>query len=104
MALPTLKATGGTITTGSQVTIVNTVSAGRALVISKLTVGSPVATNITIIANGWMIANAYPLPANSIYSETGIVIVAGGTLSVQSSAASAGQGTVVAVYGEEVDN
>lgn len=104
MALPTLKATGGTITTGSQITIVGTVTSGRALVISKLTVGSAIATNITIVANGWTVANAYPLPANSIYSETGLVVVAGGTLTVQSSAATVANGTSVAVYGEEVDN
>jgi hypothetical protein len=104
VALPTLKTTGGNLTTTSSFTIVSGVSSGRALVISKIVVTSPIATNITITANGWTIATLLPLTANQVYTETGLVITAGGVLSVQSSAATSGNPTSVAVFGEEVDN
>jgi hypothetical protein len=104
VALPTLKTTGGTLTTSSQATIVGTVTTGRALVISKLCVSTINAVTLTIVANGWIIANAYPLPANSIYTETGIVVVGGGTLTVQAVGATSTNTATVAIFGEEVDN
>lgn len=104
MATPLLRNTGGSLTTSSSATIVGSVPTARALVISKIVVTSNIATNITITAAGWTIANLLPLAANQIYTETGLVLQAGASLSVTSSAASSANPTYVAVYGEEVDN
>lgn len=87
-------------------TLVGAVPAGRALVISKIIVTSLSGTAITFglqvganNTNSWIAQNV-PLNSGEVWTETGIVMLAGEVILLTGSAAT---GTV-SVFGEEVDN
>lgn len=84
-------------------TLVAAVPAGRALAISKIVASAYGAASghITISVAGAGIANALPLVQTEVYTESGLVLQAGETIIVQSSAANA---VMFSVFGEEVDN
>lgn len=81
------------------------VPTGRALVVSKLIVanlqGIAQAFGIRNNVTTGRIASSVPLDIGDVYTESGIVLIAGHFLEVWSSIAS---GITVTLYGEEVDN
>lgn len=108
MAAPTLKrfTANSSATANTAVVVVPAVGATRALVISKIVVSNVSGNSavvFSLLINGTAIAPAVnvPLLAGEVYGETGVVLVAGDTLQVQSTVAS---GVQVNVFGQEVDN
>jgi hypothetical protein len=100
MPNPLLRHTGGNLTT-SQATYVNTVTVGRALVISKLTVAANAACSVSVYCAGYPILNALPMTAGQVWSESGLVVVAGESLTAVTTVASS---AYINIFGEEVDN
>jgi S-adenosylmethionine synthetase len=100
MANPLLRHTGGSLTT-SNATYVNTVTTGRAFVISKLTIAASAACTVTVQLGSYNICTTLPLSAGQVWSESGLVLIAGETLGATCSVSSA---AMLSVFGEEVDN
>jgi hypothetical protein len=107
MAAPVLRHyTAVSNATANTFDTVLTVPANRALVISKIVVvnnlGSGSTTfNVRAGGVGKSVTGVVTLPFGQTYTETGIVLVAGEILDHSSGNAS---GTVIHVFGEEVDN
>lgn len=86
-------------TTGS--TTVYTAPAGKAFIVSKLTV----CTNTTVLineirVNGTPIIQSYTLNPGEQFTETGLVVVPTGTITIQIGTANTAS---IQVFGEEVD-
>lgn len=84
------------------------VPATRALVVSKIVVVSAVAQTVALYLGSsatstTVIAWALSLSAGQVYTETGLVVLAGERIYAQTNNAVA-TNLVVAVFGEEVDN
>lgn len=83
--------------------VMSAVPTGRAMVVSKVIVTNGNATAISIYlgvgAAGNLAANIV-IPAQSVYTETGFILLTGETVQVYSSSITMS----VAVFGEEVDN
>ncbi len=94
-----LRRYSATLSTTTATTLV-TVPAAKALV-AKVVVASSGTSAITLTAGGSVILTGLTLSPGQVYSETGVVVVAGETIT-----ATAGTANVlsVSVFGEEVDN
>lgn len=107
MAVPVLRRYGSgafAAGLGTTTTIVAAVPANRALVVSKIVVANSAAASVKfniIVAGATYLVNGMSLPVNQVYTETGLVLVAGDTLVASTDTAN---GISVTLFGEEVDN
>lgn len=88
----------------TQTVVVPAVPAGRALVISKITITpAPGVSSQTfrLVLNGRWAALDVVINLGEVYTETGLVVPSGSTLEFSSSVAN---GCHVIVFGQEVDN
>lgn len=81
------------------------IPAGRAFVISKVTVANQTGATLTftlfITGSGAPIAQTVSLAVGQVYTEAGIVLTAGDNMGINCSVAN---GVAVHLFGQEVDN
>ena len=104
MAAATLRRySGGIFAANTLTTVVPAIPAGRALVIGKIIVANVSGAQLTfgIAVGGVFVASAISLAPSEVYTESGLVMVAGDNAQVTVTIAN---GVVASFYGEEVDN
>lgn len=87
----------------TETTVVPAVPAARALVVSKIVVVNAAGAAVTfrLVVGGFFVAADMALGFGEVYTESGLVVLAGDLVRAQCSAAN---GMHVQVFGEEVDN
>lgn len=100
MAAPQLQHYKGVTAANVALTVVPAVPSLRALIVTKVTVanGNGSAATVSVSVGGRPIVESFPLPATSVYAETGLVVLAGETVTVTTS-----QACHVNVFGLEQD-
>ncbi len=90
-------------TADTDTALVPAVPAARALVIGKLIVAnvSSTAASLAVIVAGTRIASGLVLQASEVYTEAGLIVLAGETIAVRTTV---GTALAFTAYGEEVDN
>lgn len=100
MPAPLLRRYASSLTTTSPFTVVAAVASARALV-GKILVAASGSSTITLTVGGTNVVTALAMSAGQVYTETGLVVLAGETVTATAGTASQ---LVVTVFGEEVDN
>lgn len=105
MAAPILRRYSATVSAVANAftAVGSAVPASRALVISKITVtnGTAASSTFTLRVGGAAVAQSVALGPGGVYTENGLVALAGESVDCSASVASS---LVVSIFGEETDN